>query len=92
MHPLDASLPLPEQITDVTHGRGVNLVITACAVPQVQAVALEVAALNGKILFFGGLPAGKSVVGLDTNLLHYKQLLITGMTRSASPSIRKQSI
>ncbi|GAK59170.1 alcohol dehydrogenase GroES domain protein [Candidatus Vecturithrix granuli] len=86
---LDASLPLPAQITDVTHGRGVNLVITACAVPQVQTVALEVAALNGKILFFGGLPAGKSVVGLDTNLIHYKQLLITGMTRSSLAQYQK---
>lgn len=87
--PLEANLPLPDQIAEVTHGRGVNLVITACAAPQVQTVALEVAALNGKILFFGGLPAGKSVVGLDTNLIHYKQLLITGMTRSSLAQYQK---
>jgi L-iditol 2-dehydrogenase len=86
---VDASAPLPEQMNDLTNGRGVDVVITACSVPQVQTMALELAAMNGKVLFFGGLPADKAVVGLDTNLLHYKLLLVTGMTRSSLAQFRK---
>ena len=55
----------------------------------VQAQALELAALNGKVLFFGGLPADKAVVGLDTNIIHYKLLTVTGMTRSSLAQYRK---
>jgi L-iditol 2-dehydrogenase len=37
--------------------------------------------MNGRILYFGGLPAGKDMVTLATNLIHYKQLSIHGSTR-----------
>ena len=86
---VDASVPLPEQMNDLTNGRGVDVVITACSVPPVQTMALELAAMNGKVLFFGGLPADKAVVGLDTNLIHYKLLMVTGMTRSSLAQYRK---
>lgn len=87
--PIDGSAPLQDQIRDLTNGRGVDVCITACPVPQVQPVALEVAAMNGKVLFFGGLPADKAVVGLNTNIIHYKQLLVTGTTRSSLAQFRK---
>lgn len=86
---IDASTPLKDQIHDLTNGRGVEVCITACAVPQVQTQALELAAINGKVLFFGGLPADKANVPLNTNLIHYKQLLVTGMTRSSLAQFRK---
>ncbi len=34
-------------------------------------------------MFFGGLPEGKSTVPLDTNLVHYKQITITGTSRQS---------
>jgi L-iditol 2-dehydrogenase len=37
--------------------------------------------MNGRILYFGGLPAGKDAVTLATNNIHYKQLSIHGSTR-----------
>jgi L-iditol 2-dehydrogenase len=37
--------------------------------------------MNGRILFFGGLPAGKEEVTINTNLIHYRQLSIHGSTR-----------
>ncbi len=86
---VDASMPLKERMYELTKGRGVDVVITACSVPQVQAQALELAAINGKVLFFGGLPADKAVVGLDTNIIHYKLLTVTGMTRSSLAQYRK---
>jgi L-iditol 2-dehydrogenase len=86
---VEAGAPLPEQMRDLTQGRGVDLVITACSVPQVQAQALELAAINGKVLFFGGLPADQAIVGLDTNIIHYKLLTVAGMTRSSLAQFRK---
>ncbi len=85
---IDSKTPLKEQINDLTNGRGVDVCITACPVPQVQTLALELVAINGKVLFFGGLPADRANVPLNTNIIHYKQLLVTGMTRSSLSQFR----
>jgi len=85
---IDASAPLENQINDLTDGCGVDVCITACPVPQVQTTALELTAINGRVLFFGGLPADKANVRLNTNLIHYKQLLVTGTTRSSLAQFR----
>ena len=85
---VDASVPLQDHIRDLTNGHGVDVCITACPVPQVQTTALELTAINGRVLFFGGLPADKANVNLNTNLIHYKQLLVTGTTRSSLAQFR----
>lgn len=71
-----------------TDGKGANVVITACPAPQAQQTSLRIAAIFGRICFFGGLPVGKSEVALDTNEIHYKQLTITGMTRQSLRQFR----
>ena len=53
---------------------------TAASVPAVQQTAFGLAGLNGRVMFFGGLPKGKSTVELDTNEIHYKQLTVAGTT------------
>ncbi len=80
--PLMKAETYKEELSRATGGKGVDVVITACPAPQAQIDALEVAAVNGRICFFGGLPADKSRVSLDTNHVHYKQLIISGTTRS----------
>jgi len=35
------------------------------------------------------LPKGKSAVSLDTNLIHYRQLLVTGTTRQSLRHFQK---
>jgi len=59
-----------EEIRRITGGHGCDVVITACPVPAVQTQALELAALEGRVIFFGGVPASKQPVPLDTNLIH----------------------
>jgi L-iditol 2-dehydrogenase len=66
----------------LTGGRGFDVTITACPAPQAQVDALKITGTNGRILYFGGLPAGKDNVTLATNYIHYKQLSIHGSTRS----------
>ena len=70
-------------VKDQTGGRGVDVCITACPAPSAQAMSLELMAMNGRINFFGGLPAGKDRVELLTNLIHYKQLVVTGSARAS---------
>lgn len=67
---------------------GADAVIVAAPVPQAQAEALELAAPCGRVNFFAGLPRGRSRTELDTNLIHYKELVVTGTTASNNSSCR----
>jgi L-iditol 2-dehydrogenase len=80
---------LLERLMKETDGKGANVVITACSVASVQQEALLYAAVDGRVNFFGGLPKGKEKVELDTNIIHYKQLIVTGTTRSSLWHYRK---
>jgi len=77
------------ELNRLTNGRGADVIITACSSAEVQARAIELAAVNGRIIFFGGLPKGKSIVPLDTNIIHYRQLLVTGTTRQSLRQFQK---
>jgi L-iditol 2-dehydrogenase len=79
---------LKEAVDRETNGRGADGVVTACSVPSVQEAAFDYAGLDGRVNFFGGLPAGKDAV-LDTNQIHYKQLQVSGTTRSSHEHYRK---
>ena len=79
---------LKEFIDKETDGMGADVVIIAAPAPSAQQAALELAAVNGRINFFGGLPADRQIVPLNSNLVHYKQLIITGTTRSTIQQYR----
>ena len=59
-------------------GHGFDVVIVATGSPAAVGAAIELTEPGGRILAFAGLPAGSSVVGIDLNLLHYRQLSIVG--------------
>jgi L-iditol 2-dehydrogenase len=71
------------EIARLTGGAGPDVIITACPVPEVQTLAVEIAAISGRIVFFGGLPKDRAVVPLDANIIHYRQLMVTGTTRQS---------
>ncbi len=50
---------------------------------------MELAAIGGRINFFGGLPKGHSTVTLDSNLVHYKELTVTGTTACSTANCRQ---
>jgi L-iditol 2-dehydrogenase len=77
-----------ERTLELTRGAGADVVIAAASVPSVQQLSFGLAALNGRVVFFGGLPAGKEVVGLDTNVIHYKQITVTGTSRQSLSQYR----
>ena len=74
---------LKERLSVLTGGKGVSVCITAAPSAEAQILALEIVGVNGRVMFFGGLPEGKSKVGLDTNLVHYKQITISGTSRQS---------
>lgn len=73
---------IQDVISDVTAGEGVDVVIIANDSPIAQRQALELTRPRGRINFFGGLPKSVAEVGLNTNIIHYRQLHVTGTTGS----------
>ena len=63
-----------------TDGRGADVVIVAAPVHAAQESAVQLAAIGGRVNFFGGLPKDRPTVSLDANMVHYKELVITGTT------------
>ena len=80
---------LAATVMDVSGGRGADVVIVAAPAAEAQRQALEIAAPAARINFFGGLPHDSSVVELDTNLIHYKELVVTGTTANTTEDCRR---
>lgn len=81
---IDAARPdLVETILSATDGRGADVVITAAPAPEAQVSALLVAAPRARVNFFGGLPSSRRVVPLDSNLIHYRELMVHGSADSS---------
>lgn len=73
---------LKEEIKKIT-GKGVDVSIIAAPAAIAQSESTEYMNMNGKILFFGGLPKDKEMVPLNSNTIHYKQLSIHGCTKQS---------
>ena len=65
-------------VIDKTKGVGADVVIVAAPSHEAQEIALEVAAIGGRINFFGGLSKKRPTVTLNSNLIHYRELHVTG--------------
>ena len=61
-------------------GRGADVIIVAAPVHTAQESALELAAIGGRINYFGGLPKDRPTISFNSNLVHYKELVITATT------------
>lgn len=77
------SQDMAQAARDFTHGKGVDIAIVACPVPSVQAAVLPLMNLGGRVNYFGGIPKQHQPVAIDTNLIHYRELFVTGSTRSS---------
>lgn len=82
---------IDQRIDELTGDAGVDLVITACPAPEAQVTALRVVSKRGTINLFGGLPRDQSIVPIDTNLIHYKEISVTG-THGSAPKHVLQSV
>lgn len=72
-----------------TEVRGlVDVVITATPVKSVAEEALVLLKPFGRLCLFAGLPKDDSVLRLDGNLIHYKNLTVTGTTGGCAVDYR----
>jgi L-iditol 2-dehydrogenase len=67
-------------LDEESDGRGADVVIVAAPIHAAQESALELAAISGRINYFGGLPKDSPTIKFNSNLVHYKELVITGTT------------
>ena len=61
-------------------GNGADVIIVAAPVHAALESALDLAAISGRINYFGGLPKDRPTINFDSNLVHYKELVITATT------------
>ena len=86
-----SSVDVVEKVMELTGGRGADVVITATAANITQEQAISMAARNGRISFFGGLPKTNPTITCDSNVVHYRQLHIHGANGSA-PEHNRQAL
>jgi L-iditol 2-dehydrogenase len=67
-------------VMDESSGRGADVVVVAAPAHVAQETAIQLAAISGRINFFGGLPKDRPSITLDSNAVHYKELTVTGTT------------
>jgi L-iditol 2-dehydrogenase len=78
----------PDELPGALPGGAADVVIVAAPAAAAQAAALRLAADSGRINLFAGLPKDGSEVALDTNLIHYKELVVTGTTANTTADCR----
>lgn len=77
------------RVRQETKGRGADVVIVACNSSQAQEDAIEMVRKRGSVNFFGGLPKDSPAIRLNSNLVHYSELFITGTHGGSSEHCRK---
>jgi len=77
------------EILSLTQAQGADVVVTACPVHSVQEQAIEMAAPFGRICFFGGLPHKDPKITINSNLIHYRNLIVTGVTGGSNADYKR---
>ena len=80
---------IEQEIGKHTDGLGPSVIITAAPAGIAQEQAVRMAKPGGRISFFGGLPKDKPMIQVDSNLVHYKELILAGANGSAPEHNRR---
>jgi len=86
-----AEVDVVAKVMELTGGRGADVIITATPASVTQEQAISMAARQGRISFFGGLPKNDPYIKADSNLIHYRQLHVHGANGS-SPDHNKRAL
>jgi L-iditol 2-dehydrogenase len=74
---------LDEVVLSETDGIGPSVIITAAPAGAAQEQAIGLVAPGGRVSFFGGLPKDKPNITVDSNVVHYKELILAGANGSS---------
>lgn len=78
---LDGTRPAQELVEEVrvrTGNIGGDIVICAVPAVTVQQEALEMVRRRGRVVIYGGVPKDKEISSLNSNLIHYGEITLTG--------------
>lgn len=80
---------LKDVVVGASYGRGADVIIIAAPSGKAQEESLELAARQGRINFFGGLPKGRDTISFKSNIVHYKHITLSGTTGQSLSQYRK---
>jgi threonine dehydrogenase-like Zn-dependent dehydrogenase len=80
---------LPDVVAAETEGLGADVIVVAAGVRDAMESAPALAAIGGRINFFAGLGGNDAGVRVDANLIHYKELIVTGTTGCSTADCRR---
>jgi L-iditol 2-dehydrogenase len=69
--------------------RGFDVIIVAAPSLEADVAALDLAAPGGRINWFAGLPKTDSTAPIDTNIVHYKELRVTGTSACSTSDCQR---
>ncbi len=76
---IDAASQDPvEEVRRLTGGMGADVAICANPVASTQEQAVESVRKRGRVVLFGGVPKDKPMTSLNSNLIHYNELVVAG--------------
>jgi L-iditol 2-dehydrogenase len=87
VNPLEENLK--QIILDNSYQRGADVIIIAAPSGKAQEDSLDLVARQGRINFFAGLPKGNDTINFKSNIVHYKNIVITGTTGQSVAQYRK---
>jgi L-iditol 2-dehydrogenase len=73
---------LEKAVMEETQGEGADVTFVCAPSAEAQEMAIRLTAPRGRINFFGGLPKDGNMMSLDANVVHYKELFISGASSS----------
>ncbi len=82
---------LADTVRGLSDGRGPSVIITAAPAAAAQEQAIALAAPQGRISFFGGLPKDDPFIRCDSNIVHYRELMLMGANGS-SPAHNRRAL
>jgi L-iditol 2-dehydrogenase len=82
---------LPPQVMELTENEGADVAIVACSSVKAQMQALELLNKGGRVNFFGGLGQDHQDICFDSDIIHYRELTVTG-THGSLPEDNKLAL
>lgn len=79
---------LARVVDEVTGGAGADVVVVAIGALPLANEALQLAGTGGRVNYFAGFPKG-STVEMDPNLVHYKELKVTGGSNARRADVHR---
>ncbi len=84
-----ASENVGEVVREETDGLGADVVIVAAPAAPPQEQALSLVRKRGTVCLFASLPVGKSMLNVDSRLIHYGEIRVIGSSDSTPEQVRK---